>query len=67
MNHHQCQYPLRGEVKLGCWGHYQSVSPVAQLCPTLCNPTDCSTPGFPVLHQLRKFVQTHVLQVGDAI
>ena len=25
---------------------------VAQLCPTLCNPMDCSTPGFPVLHHL---------------
>ena len=25
---------------------------VSQLCPTLCNPVDCSTPGFPVLHQL---------------
>ena len=34
---------------------------------TLCNPTDCSTPGFPVLHQLLELAQTHVLWVGDAI
>ena len=27
-------------------------SSVTQLCPTLCDPMDCSTPGFPVLHQL---------------
>ena len=40
---------------------------VAQLCPTLCDPMDCSTPGFPVHHQLPEFAQTHVLQVGGAI
>ena len=34
---------------------------------TLCNPMDCSTPGFPVHHQLRKLTQTHVYWVGDAI
>ena len=38
-----------------------------QSCPTLCNPMDCSLPGFPVHHQLPEFVQTHVHQVGDAI
>ena len=36
-------------------------------CPTLCNPRDCSTPGFPVHHQLPEFTQTHVHRVGDAI
>ena len=35
--------------------------------PTLCDPTVCSTPGFPVLHHLLEFVQTHVRWVGDAI
>ena len=40
---------------------------VTQPCPTLCNPMDCSTPGFPVLHHLQEFVQTHVHRVGDAI
>ena len=33
----------------------------------LCNSTDCSTPGFPVLHHLSEFAQTHVHRVGDAI
>ena len=38
---------------------------VAQLCLTLCDPMDCSTPGFPVHHQLLKLAQTHVHRVGD--
>ena len=42
-------------------------SSVAQACPTLCNPTDCSTPGLPVHHQLLEFTQTHVYWVSDAI
>ena len=33
---------------------------IAQSCPTLCDPMDCSTPGFPVLHYLPEFAQTHV-------
>ena len=39
----------------------------AQLCLTLCDPMDCSMPGFPVYHQLLESTQTHVYQVGDAI
>ena len=35
-------------------------SSVAQSCPTLCNPTNRSTPGLPVHHQLPEFTQTHV-------
>ena len=35
--------------------------------PTLCNPMDCSTPGFPVLHHLHELTQIHVHRVGDAI
>ena len=42
-------------------------SSVAQSCPTLCDPTNRSTPGFPVHHQLPEFTQTHVHRVGDAI
>ena len=42
-------------------------SSVAQLCPTLCDPIDCSTPGLPVHHQLLEFTQTYVHRVGDAI
>ena len=44
-----------------------SVSSVAQSYPTLCDPMDCSTPGFQVHHQLPKLVRTHVHRVGDAI
>ena len=33
---------------------------VSKLCLTLCDPRDCSTPGFPVLHHLLEFAQTHV-------
>ena len=40
---------------------------VPQWCPTLCEPMDCSMPGFPVHHQLVEFAQTHVHRVGDAI
>ena len=40
---------------------------VTQLCPTLCYFMDCNTPGFPVLHSLPEFAQTHVHWVGDAI
>ena len=42
-------------------------SPVAQSCPTLCDPINRSRPGLPVHHQLREFTQTHVHRVGDAI
>ena len=38
-----------------------------QLCPTLCDPMDCSTPGLPVHHQLPEFTRTHVHWVGNAI
>ena len=44
-----------------------SVSSVAQLYPTLCDPMDCSTPGFPVHHQLPEPTQIHVHRVSDAI
>ena len=43
--------------------HFTSVT---QSCPTLCNPMDCSTPGFPVHDKLLEFTQTHVHRVGDA-
>ena len=41
-------------------------SSVTQSCPTLCDPMDCSTPGFPVHHQLQELAQTHVHWVSDA-
>ena len=56
------------------WSHQEALympsvqfSSVAQSCPTLCNPTNSSTPGLPVHHQLPESTQTHVHQVGDAI
>ena len=42
-------------------------SSVAQLCPTLCNTMNRSTPGLPVHHQLPEFTQTHVHRVSGAI
>ena len=44
-----------------------SISSVTQLCPTLCDPIDCSTPGLPVHHQHPEFTQTHVHWVSDTI
>ena len=44
---------------MSSWYLYQFPS-VAQLCPTLCHPMDCSRPGLPVYHQLPEFTQTHV-------
>ena len=52
---------LRCTLKTGC------CCSVAQSCPTLCNPMDCSTPGFPVHHQFPELAQTHVHRVSDAI
>ena len=43
------------------------ISSVTQLCPTLCDPMNWSTPGFPVHHQLPEFTQTHVHRVSDDI
>ena len=40
---------------------------VAQSRQNLCDPMDCNVPGFPVLHHLLEFVQTHVHWVSDAI
>ena len=47
------------------WGPLFQFSSVTQLCPTLCDPMDCSTPGFCVHHQLPEIAQTHVHGVGD--
>ena len=48
-------------------GFLVQFSSVAQSCPTLYDPMDCSTPGFPVHHQLREFTQIHAHWVSDAI
>ena len=53
--------------KPSTWQNSSQFSSVAQLCPTVCNSMDCSTPGFPVHHQLLELDQTHAYRVGDAI
>ena len=50
----------------GCVSPVQ-FSSVAQLCLTLCDPMNRSTPGLPVHHQLPEFTQTHGHWIGDAI
>ena len=61
------------QKNLGVWANQSSWSPsvqlssVAQLCPTLCDPMNCSMPGLPVHHHLPEFTQTHVHRVSDAI
>ena len=52
---------------LSIWISSVQFSSVAQSCPTLCDPINCSTPGLPVHHQLPEFTQTLVHRVGDAI
>ena len=50
--------------------HFQirsQFSSVAQSCPTLCDPMNCSRPGLPAHHQLPEFTQTHLHRVSDAI
>ena len=66
-----CQVPGRTQRKDGrhLWPHTCSLqfSSVAQLCLTLCDPMNSSTPGLPVHHHLPEFTRTHVLRVRDAI
>ena len=61
------------ELLLFCWEQALVLTPwnkdpviVQSLCPTLCNPLDCSRPGFPVLHHLLELSQTCVHWIGDA-
>ena len=49
------------------WHAISTFSSVTQLCPNLCDFMDCSTPDFPVHHQLSEPTQTHVHYVGDDI
>ena len=63
----ECLGLRRGHFSRG-WRSYLNVfSSVTQLCPTLCNAKDCSTPGFPGHHQHLELAQTRVHQVGDTI
>ena len=70
-------HPVGQSIILGLWWEREAINidvkdavqfnSVTQSCPTLYDPMDCSTPGFPVHHQLLELIQTHVHQVGDAI
>ena len=61
--HPNCLFSLSW-ISCCCFNQFSSVT---QLCLTLCNPMDCSTPGFPVHHQLPELAQTHIRWVSDAI
>ena len=76
----KAEHQIMDGFELWCWRRLlrvpwtasrsnQSVqfSSVAQSCPTLCDPMNCSTPGLPVHHHLPEFTQTHVHRVRDAI
>ena len=55
-------------LSTGNWLHSSvQFCSVTQLCPTLCDPVDCRTPGLPVHHELPEFTQTKVHWVCDAI
>ena len=58
-----CNPNIRGHS----WICSVQFSSIAQSCPTLCDPMDCTTPGLPVHHQLPEFTQTNVHWVSDAI
>ena len=63
-------YRVPQKEKAPSWKWLIQFSSVAQLCPILCNPMDCSMPGLGRLiihHQLSRFTQTHVHWVSDAI
>ena len=49
-----------GKVMSLLFSMLSQFSSVAQSCPTLCDPMNCSTPGLPVHHQLPEFTQTHI-------
>ena len=62
---HLCfQLTFKKIVLVHSWFQFSSV---AQSCPTVCDHMDCSTPGFPVHHQLPELAQIHVHWVSDAI
>ena len=59
----QNMFSVHNEIKLDI--HLKDS--FSSVCSTPCDPMDCSTPGFPVHHQLPEFTQTHVHLVSDAI
>ena len=66
----KCKMLIIGEYKCSLHTIFLNrfqFSSVTQSCPNLFDPTDCSTPGFPVYHQLLELTQTHVHWVSYAI
>ena len=57
-------FPFAHRISVSCAVQFSSVT---QLCPTLCDPMNYSTPGLPVHHHFPEFTQTHVHRVPDAI
>ena len=68
---HISETSLKGLVSSMAGSRYFRIiipfSSVAQSCPTLCNPMNCSTPGLPVHHHLPELTQTHVHRVSDGV
>ena len=71
-NSHSQNRRLEINADLLCWFCFNAVlgcsyycCSVSQLCLTFCNPTDCSMPGFLVLHHFLELDQIHVHWVGD--
>ena len=54
------------KIHLSICESFSSVSSVAQLCLTLCDPMDFRMPGFSVLHHFLELAQIHVHHAGDA-
>ena len=58
-----CHITIKTDAVFHHWmvsGSHIQFSSVTQSCLTFCDPMDCSTPGFPVHHQLPELAQTHV-------
>ena len=67
VGYHFLLHLIYGALKLSMTNCSDQIRSIAQSCPTLCDPINCSMPGLPVHHQLPEFTQTHVHQVSDAI
>ena len=63
--HVSCVSSIGRQILYHCTTCLSSVH--SQSCPTICNPTDCSLPGFPDHHQHPELVETYVHRVGDAV
>ena len=64
-----CSHEIKRHLLLGrkVMNKLVQFSSVAQSCPIICDPMNCSTPGCPIHCQLQESTQTHVHWVGDAI